>query len=327
MQIEFQLQFDTCAQNLESDGYALLALSSNLKSAISNSFATARAALDSLSSIEDNSPAECQFPMPFIDPKSDSGSWTGYHRAAVENGRYNRFREGFVFSNGDMFDINCVGHGKEGEAGEFGTQMKELFHIMHNVIANEILKAIERRLQLPEEYFRNELGPTDTSSQWHMKRYDIHSEEESLDGSEILPMHTDPSLISIVILDASEVQMGGMGLQVYQTDRTWKEIIRHGHGIAIIFVGSVLSHLIKDKSIFPAAKHRVVQWWDRDNDKHQRVAATLFVRPNGDALMRPLPSPLVLDLDERKHKSTHLTFAQWNARVAKNYMKKLDQRR
>lgn len=322
---EIELQFNTCAQQLESDGYALLPLSPNLTSSISNSFATARAALDySSSAIENDSPVEC--PVPFIDPNSDSGSWTGYHRAAVENGRYNRFREGFVFSNGEMFDINCSSSGENRKAtelvSEFGTQMKKLFHIMHDVIANGILQAIERRLQLPKAYFRNELGPTGTSSQWHIKRYDI-SESKSL-GGEILPMHTDPSLISVVILDAPGVQMGGIGLEIYQSDRTWKEISRHGHGIAIIFVGSVLSHLIKDKVMFSAAKHRVVQSWDRNNDKHQRVAATLFVRPNGDALMKPLPSPLFLDLDEKKH-TTNQTFAQWNARVAKNYMKKRGQ--
>lgn len=303
------LKFDACAQSLESSGYALLPICVDLKSSIAKTFSTARNGLDAVSS----SAGECNVPL--IDSSSDSGSWTGYHRAALQNGRYNRFREGFVFSNGEMFDIDTSS--ENGQTHAFATHMNELFHTMHNVIANGVLGAIERRLQLPSRYFQNELGPTNKSSQWHLKRYNVDTESDS--GSELLPMHTDPSLISVVILDKPGVQPGCMGLEIYQSDKSWKEVPQHGHGIAIIFVGSVLSHLIRDKSIFPAAKHRVVQWWD-DADDSKRVAATLFFRPHGDAIMKPLTSRLLTSNDEPK--KTYQTFIQWNAKVARNYMKK-----
>jgi isopenicillin N synthase-like dioxygenase len=312
------MQFDECAQSLESNGYALLPLSADLVSSISNAFATAREALDSVSSSIDGQ----QSNVPLIDPNSDSGSWTGYHRANVQNGRYNQFREGFVFSNGDMFDVDRSLHGNDADG--FRREMNELFHVMHNVISNGVLEAIEKRLHLPQFYFRNELGPMETSSQWHLKRYDIHSPDlidQDLDQEpEILPMHTDPSLISVVLLDRPGINMGCMGLQVYQSEESmWKEIDHHGHDIAIIFVGSVLSHLTK-RHVFPAAKHRVVQWWPKKctDDNRQRVAATLFVRPYGDALMKPLSD----DSDKR-----YQTFRQWNQRVARNYIKSKGQKR
>jgi hypothetical protein len=51
------------------------------------------------------------------------------------------------------------------------------------------------------------------------------------------------------------------------------------------------------------------------------MAATLFVRPNGDAIMKPLPSPY-LNISNDELQKHHPSFRVWNARVAKNYMKK-----
>ena len=326
-------QFDKCAQDLEANGYALLPLPSKIRTSISNSFETARTAISSISAENDST-----INVPMIDPVTDSANWTGYHCATERNGRYNKFREGFVFSNGEMFDVECKSGGgcsdqKQGPVANFGNQMIDMFHIMHNVIADGMLQAIERRLQLPRYYFRDEMGPAEKASQWHLKRYDVDAfldSHEGLGSNEILPVHTDPSLISVVILDVRGVNAGGMGLQVFHPkNSTWKEISHHGHGITIIFVGSVLSHLTKSQ-LYPAAKHKVVQWWTDgspmgsqiDSNKHQRVAATLFVRPQADALMKPLPSPL-LQFDGAVKKC--VTFRQWNARVARNYMKRKKQ--
>ena len=316
------LQFDTCAKTLESKGYALLLMSDELTSIISKAFTTARIALDSASATSDD--LNCK--VPIIDPESNSGGWTGYHCANSKNGRYNKHREGFVFSNGEMFDVNISTGVNDINVTSFASEMDGLFHVMHNIIANGVLSAIEKRLKLPEMYFRDELGPTDKASQWHMKRYSIQTDGDSLeDECEILPMHTDPSLISVVILDKLGIESGGMGLQVLENS-VWREIEQHGHGVAIIFSGSVLNHLLRDQKrmFFPSAKHRVVRWWQR-GQFNQRMAATLFVRPNGDAVMKPLP---IRDAEgSNQNTKQYQTFSRWNKRVARNYMKKKTQKR
>ena len=110
----------------------------------------------------------------------------------------------------------------------------------------------------------------------------------------------------------------------------WKEISHHGHDVAVIFVGSVLSYLTKGQ-LFSAAKHRVVDWNKKstagmDGNVNTfvdaRMAATLFVRPHANALMKTLPSP---QLQVGEAKKNIPTFCVWNARVARNYMKKKKQ--
>ena len=407
--------FDQCVCDLElNGGYALLPLPplsalchyaessvENTCPSVARAFGTARAALNAVSEsvsakdhrVDKNDGMNPSFygttycrGSPLIDPASDSGSWTGYHNAAVVNGRYNEFREGFVFSNGEMFDVAIknegtksvesesrpseIGMSDQGKrlsensnlVGNFNQDMNGLFHIMHNVVANGVLRAIERRLDLPYLYFQNEVGPTDTSSQWHMKRYivdlslegndanetvarDSHTDASTKSDAEIfLPVHTDPSLISVVVLDRPGKNEGAMGLEAFSPNKlldalsndnqssggTWKEISYHGHDVATVFVGSVLSYLTKGQ-IFPAVKHRVVNWGidcqnkdaditDKNTGNGTRMAATLFVRPQGDALMKILPSPhLHVDVKPTK---VPPTFRSWNARVAKNYMKK-----
>ncbi len=323
--------FDSCAQELELYGYSMLPLSAlrshrrnDVPTLIARAFATARLALD------DN--ASCVI----IDPSSDSASWTGYHNATLRNGRYNQHREGFVFSNGEMFDVEVsVNH----PHANFRNDMNQLFRIMHDNVATGVLQAIERRLEIPHCHFQHELGPTNNSSQWHMKRYVVDDQrnlssklnEDQQNREEILlPAHNDPSLISVIILDRIGSNMGGMGLEVFHPyaprtnagDGEWREIPHHGHDVAVIFVGSVLSYLTKG-NVFPAAKHRVVRWCSSCNETignevqnciESRMAATMFVRPNGDAIMKPLSSP---DALRKKYPS----FRVWNARVAKSYMK------
>lgn len=222
--------FDRCVSDLESNGgYALLPLwtladsqqdNSNdaMPSTISRAFSTTISAMDAISaSLSDNQDAN----VPLINPDTDSGSWTGYHHAASKNGRYNEFREGFVFSNGDMFDVTLQDK-SDNSSTTFQHEMNGLFNIMHNVIATGVLSAIERRLELPINYFANELGPTSTSSQWHMKRYAVGDGSSTIanehDKGILLPVHTDPSLISVVIM---------MELTILQWD--WKCFIPTKH--------------------------------------------------------------------------------------------------
>ena len=396
--------FDECARGLEADGYALLSLSALpshgrrrprgvcegcVATDVARAFDTARRALDAVHRTGDHSQAIAAAgpSPPLIDPSTDSGGWTGYHPAASGHGRYNRNREGFVFSDGGTFDAAMTSGGADdggtdgGGSGasddDFRAGMGRLFRAMHDDAAGGVLGAIERRLGLPRSYFRRELGPTETSSQWHVKRYVVDDAVQDRDASHpnpeddaaigerddrrggddvasapgggksrreaaemLLPVHTDPSLISVIVHDRAGTNAGGMGLEVFHPDPagggaggSWREISRHGHEIAVIFVGSVLSHLTGGR-IYSAARHRVV---NRDTSSHssyireadgvgaERMAATLFVRPNGDAVMRRLPSRHLQCNDgamiEKKEKNP-MTFRVWNARVAKNYVKR-----
>ena len=363
--------FNECVRDLELNGYALLPLptllqQNNAQTTVADAFMIARRALDTtVSNAADSASVDSVVPLPpIIDPSTDSGGWTGYHTAADANGRYNQHREGFVFSNGEMFNVKLDNTNEELPATMMGDNndnisnngnnssydcknkfehgMRNIFRVMHDDVAQGVLRAIERRLDLPPLYFSQEVGPTDISSQWHMKRYVVVDksgggetdrstcnnamDEQSntlLDNENqveiFLPVHTDPSLISVVIVDRAGINEGGMGLEVFDSPtNTWKEISHHGHDVAIIFVGSVLSYLTK-RQIFSALKHRVVNWRTGRNNLNERMAATLFVRPHPDALMKPLPSP---HLEFDKPKKNPPTFRAWNAKVAKNYMKK-----
>lgn len=272
---------------------------------------------------------------------------------------------GFIFSDGEFFDLD-ISVSKPGNKTStstnnvFRSSMEEAFQYLHNDLAHNILNGIARRMQIPNHWFQTNLGPTQNASQWHVKRYvssennnhhnhtnnndndlQIHNESEQ----EILPMHTDPSLISIVIHDRPGQNPGGMGLQYLSTNpaptpttststtktkptKTWNSISAHGHGVATIFTGSVLSLLTG--GAFPAACHRVIKQHsptkqtnsilDGDNE---RMAVTLFVRPFGKAMLQVPPSPMLMDPTEKKMKVKvkQMTFDAWNAKVARNYMK------
>lgn len=346
-------------------------ISLDMECAVARAFSSARSAFHVVRETSHKNDSKSTCGVPLIDPDTDSGNWTGYHNASEINGRYNQFREGFVFSNGEMFDVNLEGHNDVREKNDleciiekshpginFKEDMRELFHLMHDVVADGVLRAIERRLSLSPLYFQNQLGPTKSASQWHMKRYIIdtgrgNAEQDEQCGSKIdnpeslsgngvdvlLPVHTDPSLISVVILDRPGVNSNAIGLEVFSCNKsesdncTWQELPNHGHGVAIIFVGSVLSYLTKGQ-IFPAVKHRVVDWRIKTKDddgycicgsREERMAVTLFVRPHRNALMKTLPSPhLNTDM---KMSNNPQTFRAWNSRVAKNYMKKKQRQR
>ena len=354
-----------------------------------------------------------------IAPEADSAHVTGFHHAG-EMSRYNIQREGIVFSDNQC---SCSDYIKEADnqwedrnndttRSSCLSDLSEMFWSLHG-IADRVLLAIERKLELDDlesnegsvcdligssrqrnvGWFQRHMGPTETASQWHIKRFVVGEEavgdradDKSNDGEPTkilrtetgeritLPMHTDPSLISIVIHDShgerklddnsfdynggTKEGQGALGLQFYHPkEKRWVEPEAHGHLVATIFVGSVLSHLTCGK--FPAAKHRVVE---RASDVPQdverpllpkRMAATLFVRPQPSALLRvPLPSPWLLQQIEeeevkeeiekksgrngtqghsnppsktkKKKKSSAkppLTFDAWLKRVAKNYEK------
>ena len=302
------------------------------------------------------------------------------------------------------------------------TDFSSMFYSLHGIV-DYVLFAIERKLDLVSEqqqqrsstqnnqsngddkndnddvrnnnnninnqtmgWFQQHLGPTETSSQWHIKRFveveENNREEESINNNDsksssssflteegehiTLPMHTDPSLISIVIHDDSSTIDGGghgaLGLQYYHPrERKWIEPEAHGHSVATIFVGSVLAHLTSGQ--FPAAKHRVIDKQQQQQQqqqqqeekplKQQRMAATLFVRPQPSALLRvPLPSPWLIQQIQKEEDDRHvdsensrsndktnqskkkkpsskppITFDAWLKRVAKNYEKQKNKKK
>lgn len=240
-----------------------------------------------------------------IRPDEDSAHVTGYHPASVTEGmsRYNAHRRGFVFSDGGMLHVEGV--------PEFESQMSILVESLHS-IAQAVLTQMEIEWKIPSGWFQDTLGPFRLHSQWHVKEY----VPPAADHDEWLPMHTDPSLISIVIHDAVGKQEGAMGLE-YQTPitpdgrRAWHEIPRHGHAVATVFVGSVLSYITG--GIVKSCKHRV-----RKSGKQRRIAATLFLRPRGTATLVVPPSARFQSCVLTKKN----TFDEWSARVSRNYMKK-----
>jgi isopenicillin N synthase-like dioxygenase len=273
----------------------------------SAAFSTAREALEMVCSNGNESVLR-------IPEDAGSAHASGYHGAGSTNSlsRYNQYREGFVFSDGASFQVNGV--------PAFETKMERLFLSLHGV-ALQVLLAFERRFELPVGWFEEALGPTGNCSQWHLKRYVQDPQEKGRNNDEhkepdvLLPMHTDPSIISVVIHDAEGKNPSALGLQ-YQSEaengqRTWKEVPYHGHAVATVFVGSVLAHITGGRC--PSVKHRVVH---RDGVNH-RTAATLFLRPQPSAMLQVPPSPAFQNVQIK-----NVSFGAWLQRVSKNYSKK-----
>jgi len=239
-----------------------------------------------------------------IPETADAGHATGYHAAGSTNSlsRYNQYREGFVFSDGQR----VVG------SHDFEMTTIQLEDLLHS-IAERVINALERQMELPNGWFQENWGPTRSSSQWHLKNYVMPS--ASSDPVHLLPSHTDPSLVSIVIHDRPGKRKGSQGLRYSRKlpngKRESTEVPFSGHGVAVVLVGSVLSQITG--SYFQACRHSVTQQAGSD----ARMAATLFVRPLGTARLQVPPSPLLQGVSLKRE----LTFDEWNARVTRNYVK------
>ena len=338
-----QAVWDEIASSLhENNGVAILRLPPEATRVSQQAFNTAHRALDLAH--ENNSKRTM---IPLIEEGADSAHATGYHRHGNSGGpalsRYNAYREGFVFSNGESFPIVA-------DDLEFEEDMSKLHDLLLQDIACNVLKAISRRLDVDalegDEWFESTYGPMAPSSQWHMKRYVEPSSELTQEGItrqdeeeeiEWLPVHTDPSLISIIIHDAPGVNPNAMGLQYScplpldengRRSSVWREVSEHGHGVATILCGSLLSYITG--GYFPSAKHRVIyksisrersstSSWDM---KH-RQAATLFVRPRHDSVLKVPPCNALRESDGGRHVKIRreVTFRDWLGRVSRNYMK------
>lgn len=254
-------------------GIALVDLPEATASLHKSCFETARRAFGVLTNDENASSRK-------IQPDDDSVHVTGSHGASVTEGlsRYNANRRGFVFSDGGMLQVEGV--------TDFEEQMNALYDSMHS-IADDVLTRMEQEWKLPPGWLQENLGPTKSHSQWHVKQY-VPPEDDT--DTDWLPMHTDPSFISIVIHDAPGKQEDAMGLE-YQRPivggkgKEWVPVPHHGHAVAAVLVGSALSYMTG--GLVNSCKHRVVT---KTTDQ-PRIAATLFLRPRGTASMSVLPSP------------------------------------
>jgi isopenicillin N synthase-like dioxygenase len=253
-----------------------------------------------------------------ITDDTDSAHFTGYHPAASPiSRRYNRCRQGFVWSDGSQ---------QMTQNAEFDSSTAKLENLLH-AVAEAVLGGLERHLQLPDSWFQACLGPMRNNSQWHLKRYvadesfvrDDRSDRlnDSSTSSHLLPTHTDPSLISVVIHDRPGKQKGAQGLEyshkLLHGSREWKEVSHSGHAVAVVFVGSVMAYITG--GTFPACKHRV--FGSLASGAASRMAATLFLRPAPTALLQVPPSPKLQDVSLKRK----FTFDAWSAKVARNYEK------
>ena len=397
-------------------GYAVVPLDPARQQVFARGFECGRRAFDAIAktnnnnTIDPSSTTQQMMMVQCIGPNDDSAHATGYHPAASSNSmsRYNAHREGFVFSDGNLFSMihnrkEENNDGNDHHDDDFRSSMEAMQQCLHS-IANQAMQGMEQYLGLSDHWFQEHFRHEESHSQWHLKRYvvgDAHpdfnnnndnrksnnnnnnnnngetsrdhrlslsssindtapivnststKEEQNL----LLPSHTDPSLLSVVVLDQPGIQPGAMGLEVFAWDaaasvgcdkkRVWRELPCHGHGVAIVFVGSVFG-AISGGQLIPAAKHRVVVQNDMhtkiydsmDNNsmekavveeeeeeeedtsspqKQERMAATFFLRPKGSAFLQVPPSPLLEGVSLKKNKQ--VSFDTWNSRVSRNYMK------
>ncbi len=294
--------WDKVATELRDIGVATVDLPPSIEEDNEHAFGIARSAL----TVIKESPSS----ILWIPVDADSVHATGYHTAGGENSlsRYNEYREGFVISDDHSLEMETV--------PEFCSSIEKLSGNLHKV-ADHALEAIERQLDIAPGWFQKNLGPTKSTSQFHIKRYVVPEDDSgSSDNGPrvVLPMHTDPSLLSIIVHDAKGRNENAMGLEyISSAKNTWRPVPFHGHSVAVVFVGSVLSYMTGNT--FPSIKHRVVH----DIANRERIAATLFVRPQLTATLQVPPSK---QLSENMNQKKSVMFSTWITRVSRNYGKK-----
>ena len=302
--------FDGLAESLQRSGVGCVRVDQNSEIAFASCFREALRGMPLLASIGPGDPLA----MPNdADSAHVSGAHTGGWGAP-----YNAAREGFMFSNGEVFG---VGEGKD--ADDFETAMADAFRVAL-ATARDTLAGIERRLVLPCGWFEITFGPLADHAQWHVKRYRPECvSTHATDGKKVLlPPHTDPSLISVVVHHAPGVNSGALGLEYLAPQNghgAWKQVPHHGHAVATVFTGSVMARITRDA--FPAATHRVASFLDA-TEKDERLAATFFWRPAPHAVLcvppsAKLPTP-------RQFKQTR--FDTWCKKTAGRYERHAKQR-
>lgn len=174
-------------------------------------FAAVRPCLGAIS----NAASDSQYRDLAISADADAGTVSGVHGFGVMS-NYNTCRAGIVMSNGKIIDI--PGWNDPASFRSFGAS-----------ICREVYKAIEDDLGLEEGWFEKTFGDAEESCQWHVKVYSSGTVGETEEGAGVrLPVHTDPSLISIVLHDVLD-RVGGMGLEYLARRQDWREVDKCGH--------------------------------------------------------------------------------------------------
>lgn len=340
--------WDRVARELQiNGGWAIVDLVDEDLSAIPHAaFAQARILLDHMRQVQlEPELSEERIAVRTIPAGADSAHVTGYHPADSNNSlsRFNRYREGFVWSDGyepiieeditqtpaDTVAATVTTPATATITASFQKSTQDLHNLLHD-IAQAVMGGLEREWDIPEKWFADALQARKAVSQWHLKRYvhaSCHSDdsEAKIEGPPLsttiddwLPAHTDPSLISVVIVDRPGKQTGSQGLE-YSTrlptgERVWREIPFTGHAVAVIFIGSVLGYITGGR--LPACKHRVVPTMTTGTkEQRDRMAATFFLRPTESAGLVVPPSPRFNGVSLKRRR----TFQSWLQRVAKNY--------
>lgn len=298
----------------QNAGVALLPLPESLEWIPAQALGRAREAMDRRSEEE----------LPLIPENADSAHVTGYHPVGMKSfSRYNQYREGLVLSDGGRIASKDKDHGSLISSLQ---ESLDLLQKLFETIVMRLFRKIEEELQLPVGWFEATMGPTASHSQFHVKRYHqqesetvVNLEPDNKSLIQLLPSHTDPSLISIVFHDRKGRQPGGQGLRYVSALREWKDFEGPtGHGVAVIFVGSVLSYMTD--RYYPASQHCVVGGGGSSaggsDEPRRRMAATYFCRPAPTAILQVPPSPILMDVPRKKKL---VTFGQWSSRVARKY--------
>eukprot|EP00041_Stephanoeca_diplocostata_P004088 m.40770 g.40770 ORF g.40770 m.40770 type:complete len:393 (-) comp14854_c0_seq1:352-1530(-) len=341
----------------------ILALSKEAVPVILQGFRTAKSYMEILRKDTDASGHHHDYKNVCIQDGEDSADASGYHVCGGLS-RYNMFREGFVFSNNSMYDISdppsissTSSSTKKIPTSTFRMDMCALYDTMSKIASN-VLSEIASSLGLCRDFFETEYGPIKEHSQWHLKRYHPYGppketqasrklpsgHQRTVDGRVVLlPVHTDPSLISLVVISRSKDDDrcavhfdGAMGLEYHDDtdpDTPWHNVLASGSGAVILFVGSVLHRI--SGGVFPATRHRVAMAETAlDNIVlDERVVATFFFRPAPHSILRLLPSPTVRErhlrnttLNSKNYRGNvkhdrDISFSDWKRKVSKKYEK------
>ena len=288
---------DRCAADLEACGVATVEVGTATRDLHASCFEAAKVGLDAAA--DGCSPHA-------ISPEADSAHVSGVHTAGALS-QYNVCREGLVFSDGGTVEL-----GDE----SFQRATVDFFESALS-LASSVLRALERRMGIPEGWFDESFGPMGDHSQWHLKRYRPElapAELTSNDGRRVLlPVHSDPSLISIVVHDSPRNSAGALGLEYLVPGGEWREVHVHGHRVVTVFVGSVLARITGGR--YPAAKHRVAVA-EPVSALGPRIVATFFFRPAPQAMLRPPPCDALRSVPFKA-----MSFRAWCDKVAKKYEK------
>ena len=282
-------------QSLKQHGVALMAIGVENRRSFQRAFRVGVAALDAIkSSAEGLDRHRCSVLNMGTGDALDASGFHGFGALS----KYNAHREGFIFSNKTIYNPFDEKHEL---FGAFAESMQFVRDAAMRVAAS-VLDAVADDLGSSESFERR-YGPLGPSLQWHLKRY-------AGEGGTLLGVHTDPSLVSVVIIDREGIQEGAAGLEWYDpVGKCWCEVAHSGHGVAIILAGSILEKV--SSRAYKACRHRVVS----TRAANARVAQTFFVRPSPDAPLVPVAD---VDRGGRKKKS-YQTFRQWKSRVSKRY--------